>query len=52
MNYLGKKDTLFIGQSVSFSGNAIYNTLIGVPNKKIEMPVFRMLKWVYLLVWR
>lgn len=42
MNYLGKKkDTLFVGQSVSFSGNAIYNTLIGVPNKKkIEMPVF------------
>ena len=42
MNFLGKKkDTLFIGQSVSYSGNAIYNTLTGVPSKKkIEMPVF------------
>ena len=41
MNFLGeKKDTLFVGQSVSYSGNAIYNTLTGVPNKKkIEMPV-------------
>lgn len=36
-----KKDTLFIGQSVSFSGNAIFNTLINVPiKKKIELPVF------------
>ena len=35
MNFLGKKkDTLFIGQSVSYSGNAIYNTLTGVPSKK------------------
>ena len=42
MNFLGKKkDTLFIGQSVSYSGNAIYNTLTDVPSKKkIEMPVF------------
>ena len=42
MSFLGKKkDTVFIGQSVSYSGNAIYNTLTGVPlNKKIEMPVF------------
>ena len=42
MSFLGKKrDTVFIGQSVSYSGNAIYNTLTKVPlNKKIEMPVF------------
>jgi len=42
MNYLSKKkNTLFIGQSVLFSGNAIFNTLEQVPkNKKIEMPVF------------
>ena len=42
MNYLAKKpNTIFLGQSVEFSGNAIYNTLIGVPNKKkLEMPVF------------
>ena len=42
MNYLAKKpNTIFLGQSVEFSGNAIYNTLTGVPNKKkLEMPVF------------
>ena len=42
MNYLAKKsDTIFLGQSVKYSGNAIFNTLIKVPNnKKIELPVF------------
>ncbi len=42
MNYLAKKpNTIFLGQSVEFSGNAIYNTLVGVPSKKkLEMPVF------------
>ncbi len=42
MNYLATKpNTIFLGQSVEFSGNAIYNTLVGVPNKKkLEMPVF------------
>ena len=42
MNLLSKdKRTIFLGQSVSFTGNAIYNTLINVPNnKKIELPVF------------
>ena len=42
MSYLGKKkDTIFIGQSVLYSGNAIYNTLTKVPaSKKIELPVF------------
>ena len=42
MNYLAKKpDTIFLGQSVKYSGNAIFNTLVGVPNKKkIETPVF------------
>ena len=41
MNFLSKKrDTLFLGQSVSYSGNAIFNTLKNVPIKKIELPVF------------
>ena len=42
MNLLSKdKRTVFLGQSVSFTGNAIFNTLIDVPNyKKIELPVF------------
>ncbi len=42
MDYLSKKrDTLFIGQSVLYSGNAIFNTLKNVPKKKkIEVPVF------------
>ena len=42
MNMLGRnKKTIFLGQSVKYSGNAIFNTLKGVPNKKkIELPVF------------
>ena len=42
MNYLAnKKDTIFLGQSVLFSGNAIFNTLDKVSKKKkIELPVF------------
>ena len=42
MEYLSKfKNTLFIGQSVNYSGNAIYNTLASIKkNKKIETPVF------------
>jgi len=35
MNFLSKKkNTIFLGQSVSYSGNAMYNTLINVPSKK------------------
>lgn len=42
MNYLAKnKKTIFLGQSVQFSGNAIFNTLSDIDNrKKIELPVF------------
>ena len=42
MEWLGEKDdTFFIGQSVSYSGNAIYNTLKTIDEKKrIEVPVF------------
>ena len=42
MNFLGKKkDTIFLGQSVLYSGNAIFNTIVEVPKKKkIELPVF------------
>ena len=41
MEWLAKKDdTIFIGQSVKFSGNAIFNTIKTVSDdKKIEMPV-------------
>ena len=44
MNLLSKdKRTIFLGQSVSFTGNAIYNTLINVPNnKKIVGELLRM----------
>ena len=36
-----KENTVFLGQSVAFSGNAIFNTLATVPeHKKIETPVF------------
>lgn len=42
MKYLArKKNTIFLGQSVKFSGNAIYNTLSEIPDdKKLELPVF------------
>ena len=42
MDWLAKKkDTIFLGQSVKYSGNAIFNTLKTVPkNKKLETPVF------------
>ena len=34
-------NVIFLGQSVSYTGNAIYNTLSTIPNnRKIEMPVF------------
>ena len=36
-----KKDTIFMGQSVSYSGNAIFNTLKTLPEeKRLELPVF------------
>ena len=46
MEWLGKKtDTVFLGQSVKYSGNAIYNTLKTVPDeKKLETPVFEDLQ--------
>tara|TARA_E500000178_G_C16738899_1_gene625029 strand:+ start:357 stop:617 length:261 start_codon:yes stop_codon:yes gene_type:complete len=42
MEYLAEdKRTIFIGQSVTYSGNAIFNTLKTIPNKrKLETPVF------------
>ncbi len=41
----GKPDTIFLGQSVNYSGNAIYNTLQTIPEeKKIETPVFEELQ--------
>ena len=42
MEWLSEKDdTVFLGQSVSYSGNAIYNTLSTLPQEKmIELPVF------------
>ena len=42
MEYLAKdKRTIFIGQSVRYSGNAIFNTLSTISNsRKIELPVF------------
>lgn len=42
MEYLNNDPkTIFLGQSVAYTGNAIYNTLSTIPNnKKIETPVF------------
>ncbi len=41
MTWLGKQpDTMFIGQSVGFPGNAMFKTFSGVPmEKRIELPV-------------
>ena len=46
MEWLGKQNnTIFLGQSVKYSGNAIFNTLKTVPDeKKIETPVFEDLQ--------
>jgi pyruvate/2-oxoglutarate/acetoin dehydrogenase E1 component len=42
MSYLAKNEkVIFLGQSVSYSGNSIFNTLSHIPSKKkIELPVF------------
>ena len=42
MEYLADDPrTIFVGQSVKYSGNSIYNTLKTIPNdRKIETPVF------------
>jgi pyruvate/2-oxoglutarate/acetoin dehydrogenase E1 component len=42
MEWLGKKDdTIFIGQAVKYTGNAMYNTTKTISDdKKIEVPVF------------
>jgi pyruvate/2-oxoglutarate/acetoin dehydrogenase E1 component len=42
MEWLAKKDnTIFVGQSVKYSGNAIYNTLKTIDEeRRIEVPVF------------
>ena len=42
MEWLSEKDnTIFLGHSVSYSGNAIFNTLKTLPeDKRIELPVF------------
>ena len=41
MTWLGEQpDTIFIGQQVCYPGNAMFNTLEGVPmEKRIELPV-------------
>ena len=46
MEWLAAKDnTVFIGQSVKYSGNAIFNTLKTIPEqKKIEVPVIEDLQ--------
>jgi pyruvate/2-oxoglutarate/acetoin dehydrogenase E1 component len=42
MEWLGKKDdTIFLGQAVKYTGNAMYNTTKTISDdKKIEVPVF------------
>ena len=42
MEMLARKEgVIFLGQSVRYSGNAIYKTLLNVPlAKKLELPVF------------
>ena len=41
MTWLGhKEDTIFLGQSISYPGNAMFKTLSGVPmEKRLELPV-------------
>ena len=52
MKMLSKKQTIFIGQSIEYSGNAIYNTLQGIPShKKLELPVFEEVQMGMSLGW-
>ena len=41
MKFLGKQDnTIFVGQQTEFKGNALYNTMVDVPqDKRLEFPV-------------
>lgn len=47
MNFLAKnKKVIFLGQSVKFSGNAIFNTLKDIDKKKkLSYLYSRMCKW-------
>ena len=42
MKFLSKNNkVIFLGQSVKYSGNSMFNTLKDIPdNKKLELPVF------------
>ena len=52
MKYLAKdKRTLFLGQSVKYSGNAIFNTLKEVDDKKLSYQYLKMYRWVLARVW-
>ena len=46
MKFLGKQDnTIFVGQQTEFKGNALYNTMVNVPqDKRLEFPVPRQRK--------
>ena len=52
MNYLAKNQkTIFIGQSVEFSGNAIFNTLKQINKKrKLNYQFLKRFKWEFPLV--
>ena len=40
MEWLGKRDVLFIGQAVRYAGTGLYDSLLDVPDsKKMEFPV-------------
>lgn len=47
MDFLSKKNNvIFLGQSVNYSGNAIFNTLKNVPKKKkLNYLFLKKLKW-------
>ena len=41
MEWLSEKDnTIFLGQSVSYSGNAIFNTLKTLPEESLMMSLY------------
>lgn len=51
MKLLSKnKKVIFLGQSISYSGNAIFNTLVDIDKKKkLNYLYLRKLKWECLL---
>ena len=52
MKFLAKdQKTIFLGQSVAYPGNSMFNTLVGISDKKkLNFPYLKRCKWECQLV--